>query len=126
MYEVSARKRWEIGAEEQTVDQLPLRSHENHIISWKKIREFLEAHPECEEARGTFDRWYKLVRKTPFENFGDVRRLFPSADQVGCRMVFNVGGNKFRVIAEFFYADSVILIRHVLTHKEYDEGKWKE
>jgi len=40
-------------------------------------------------------------------------------------IVFNIGGNKYRLIARIFYEDAVILIRHVLSHKEYDRGNWK-
>ena len=40
-------------------------------------------------------------------------------------MVFNIGGNKYRLIAQVYYNDAVVLIRHVLTHKEYDTGSWK-
>ena len=98
----------------------------NHVLSWRKFREFLESHPEHSAAGPTFDRWYKLVRQTQFRSFSDVRKLFPGADQVGHRIVFNLGGNKFRVIAEVRYEHAEILIRHVLTHKEYDQGKWKQ
>jgi mRNA interferase HigB len=101
-------------------------AHKNHIISWWKIREFLETHPEHGNAERVFDKWYQSVRTTRFANFGDVRRLAATASPVGKYVVFNVGGNKFRVITEIFYSDSVILIRHVLTHTEYDDDKWKE
>ena len=40
--------------------------------------------------------------------------------------VFNVKGNNFRLITESFYEDQTILVRHVLTHAEYDKGNWKK
>ena len=48
------------------------------------------------------------------------------ADHVGKLTVFNVGGNKVRVIAAIHYNRKRIYIRAVLTHEEYDRGRWKE
>ena len=56
----------------------------------------------------------------------DLRTAFPSADQVGRLTVFNIGGNKARLIAAIHYNRCKVYIRAVLTHQEYDEGKWKE
>jgi len=52
--------------------------------------------------------------------------VFPSADQVGHLTVFNIGGNKARLVAAIHYNRHKIYIRAVLTHDEYDRGKWKE
>jgi mRNA interferase HigB len=52
--------------------------------------------------------------------------MFPSADQVGKLTVFNIGGNKVRLMAAIHYNRKKIYIRAVLTHSEYDQGKWKE
>jgi mRNA interferase HigB len=51
---------------------------------------------------------------------------FPSADQVGKLTVFNIGGNKVRLIASVHYNRHKLYIRAVLTHAEYDQGKWKD
>lgn len=51
---------------------------------------------------------------------------FPGVDRVGKFTVFNIGGNKVRLIAAIHYNTGKIYIRHVLTHNEYDLGKWKE
>jgi mRNA interferase HigB len=56
----------------------------------------------------------------------ELRETFPGADQVGGLTVFNIGGNKVRLIAAIHYNRKIIYIRAVLTHREYDEGKWKE
>lgn len=59
--------------------------------------------------------------------------MFPWADQVGKLTVFNIGGNKVRLIAAIHYNRQKVYIQAVLTHSEYDvriasrrEGKWKE
>ena len=94
-----------------------------HVITRKRLNEFAEEHPD---AAPSLQHWYRLVRKTTFANFADLRRIFPHADQIGKFTVFNIGGNKTRLIAALHYNRSKIYIRHVLTHKEYDEGKWKK
>ena len=66
------------------------------------------------------------MRKSRISNFVQLREVFPQADQVGEFAVFNIGGNKVRLIAAVHYNRSKIYIRHVLTHQEYDTGKWKE
>ena len=94
-----------------------------HIISYKKFRDFITEHPD---AGSPLNSWYKIVDKANFENFNDVRKIFPSADQVKNFVVFNIGGNKYRLIVFIRYTQKMVFIRHVLTHSEYDKDKWKE
>ncbi len=92
-----------------------------HIISRKKLREFSANHPDAEVP---LNHWYNATRMTRWNNFADLRPTFGSADQVGKFVVFNIGGNKYRLIAQIYYTDAVILIRHILSHEEYDQRKW--
>jgi mRNA interferase HigB len=46
-------------------------------------------------------------------------------DKVGGRYVFNIGGNKFRLIAGIQFATQRLFVKTVLTHREYDKGDWK-
>lgn len=85
--------------------------------------EFAKQHPETGSA---LDHWYRIVKHTDFSSFVALRKTFPGADQVGRLTVFNIGGNKARLIAAVHYNRRTIYIRHVLTHKEYDKGTWKE
>lgn len=55
----------------------------------------------------------------------EARQDFPHADVVGPYTVFNIAGNRFRLIAKIDYRAKLILIRGILTHKEYDKGLWK-
>src|SRR5437899_3433147 len=79
--------------------------------------------PGC---KSSLARWYAIMRKSRFLNFVQLRETFPHADQVGKFTVFNIGGNKVRLVAAVHYNRSKIYIRHVLTHREYNAGKWKE
>lgn len=65
------------------------------------------------------------MRKARFANFVQLRQTFPHADVVGKFTVFDIGGNKVRLIAAVHYNRAKIYIRHVLTHEDYDKGKWK-
>jgi len=93
-----------------------------HIISQKALRDFWSEHAEAEQP---MRRWHGIAKRADWADFASVRRDFPHADLVGALVVFNVGGNKFRVIAEFNYEGRKVFIRAVLTHHEYDKGDWK-
>ncbi len=94
-----------------------------HIITRKRLIEFAKKHPDCSTA---LESWYRIVKHTDFMSFIELRQTFPSADKVGNLTVFNIGGNKARLIAAVHYNTHRIYIRHVLTHEEYDRGFWRE
>lgn len=94
-----------------------------HVITRKRLNEFAEKYPETKAA---LVKWYQLVKKTDFSSFAELRAIFPSADQVDKLTVFNVGGNKVRLVAAIHYNRKKVYIRAVLSHEEYDRGKWKE
>lgn len=93
-----------------------------HVISRKALRTFWERYPESEQP---LVRWHQIVERTIFANFADLRRTFPSADQVGRFVVFNIAGNKYRLVTSMHFNAQRVYIRHVLTHPDYDEGAWK-
>src|SRR5437868_14410852 len=92
------------------------------VISGKTLRIFREKHPDSQSA---IERWFKIMRHTPFETFAALRSTFPSADKVGQWIVFKIGGNKYRLIAVMHFNRGRFYVRHMLTHEEYDGGKWK-
>jgi mRNA interferase HigB len=94
-----------------------------HVISKKKLREFWEEHPR---AQAPLEAWYQVAKSAEWESFADVRKTFNTADQVGKFTVFDIGGNKYRLIAVIHSNRGKLYVRHVLTHAEYDEGKWKD
>lgn len=94
-----------------------------HIITRKRLNDFAAVHPD---AKAGLQHWYALMKAGSFESVADLRGVFPSADQVGKLTVFNIGGNKARLIAAIHYNRKRVYIRAILTHAEYDEGKWKE
>ncbi len=94
-----------------------------HIIARKRIHEFNQKHPGASEP---LERWYRIIKHSNFSAFTELRKTFPSADQVDRFTILNIGGNKYSLISYIVYALKRIYIRHIVTHSEYDKGKWKE
>ena len=69
--------------------------------------------------------WCSVARQSRWRTFADLRVTYPAADLVGKYIVFNIGGNKFRLIAVVHYNRAKVYIRRVLTHEEYNKGDWK-
>jgi mRNA interferase HigB len=83
--------------------------------------------PKCiPKTKTALIHWYDSVKRNDFSSFPHLKSMFPAADQVGKLTVFNIGGNKVRVIAAIHYNRKRVHIRAVLTHEEYDRGRWKE
>ena len=93
------------------------------LISRRPLKQFWGKYPDAETGLW---HWIKVVESAAWKNFADVRQVFGSADQVRKFVVFNIAGNKYRLIAVIHYDRQRCYIRHVLTHKEYDLGKWKK
>lgn len=94
-----------------------------HVISRKALRKFWQRDPDGEQP---LRRWHKLMTTTDFSSFAELRETFPSADMVDDLTVFNIGGNKYRLIASIHFNRHKVYIRHILTHLEYDQGNWKQ
>jgi mRNA interferase HigB len=94
-----------------------------HVITRKRLNEFANRYPETKTA---LVHWYRLIKQGHFSSFSELRSLFPSVDQVGKLTVFNVAGNKVRLIAAIHYNRNKVYIRSILTHEEYDENKWRK
>jgi len=93
-----------------------------HVISKKKILEFIKTHPK---SKTSLESWFKIVNSTDFKSIDEIRKVFPFADKVGKFTVFNISGNNYRLIAAIHYNRGKLYIRNILTHPEYDKGKWK-
>jgi len=93
-----------------------------HVITRKRLLDFATKHPNTSSA---LDAWYRIVKKSRITRFSDLRKIFPGADRAGNLTVFNIGGNKVRLIAAVHYNTQCLYVRYVLTHKEYDKDKWK-
>lgn len=93
-----------------------------HVITRKRLNEFAKEHPEVKSALA---KWYKTMKSVNPSSFAELKKYFGSADQVGGLTVFDIGGNKVRLVAAIHYNRSKIYIRYVLTHEEYNLNKWR-
>lgn len=92
------------------------------LISNKALREFAALHADAAQPLQDFRH---KVEKGSFGTFAELRAVFPAADKVGERFVFNIGGNRYRLVAGVDFAHRRVFIKAVLTHGEYDKEKWK-
>ncbi len=94
-----------------------------HVISLTKLKQFWRNNPNAEAG---LQYWYKLTCQHQWQSFNDLRQTFPSADFVNNFIVFDIGGNNFRLITYINFKQSKVFIRHILTHGEYDKENWKK
>lgn len=92
------------------------------LISNKALREFAAEHPDAEQPLQDFRR---RIEKGTFANFAELRATFGSVDKVGEVFVFNIGGNKYRLVAGVDFVHRRVFVKVVLTHAGYDKEKWK-
>jgi mRNA interferase HigB len=93
-----------------------------HIITFTRLKEFYEKYPDAEPSLRS---WNKLTKLACWQNFAQLRETFASADLVGKLTVFNIAGNKYRLITYIDYQSQKVFVRYVLTHAEYDRDSWK-
>lgn len=92
------------------------------IISKAAINEFSKTHKDALES---LLYWHGITKRATWKHLADVRVDFPHADAVDAFTVFNISGNKHRLISVIKYRWQIIYIRHILTHAEYDKGRWR-
>jgi mRNA interferase HigB len=96
------------------------------VISKARLRSFWEETGRG-DSQGPLRAWYTHVsnRTVAWHSWGDVKAEFGSASLVGNCVVFNIGGNKYRLVTRILYASQKVFILKVMTHAEYDEDAWK-
>ena len=93
-----------------------------NVVSHKAIRTFRQKY---RDAWSPLDRWYRVARRATWVSFAEVKQAFNTADFVAPYIVFDIGGNKYRLIAEINFSRRVLFIRGIMPHKEYVKGAWK-
>jgi mRNA interferase HigB len=92
-----------------------------HVISKHALAAFWLKHPA---ARAPLEAWYRLVKASAFWSFNELKKTFSTADYVPPFVIFDVGGNNFRVICAVHFDRQKLYIREVFTHAEYD--RWSK
>lgn len=97
------------------------------VISRSRLKEFWEV-PGHEDSEGPLRAWYTHVssRTVAWQGWADVKAEFGTASLVGNCVVYNIGGNKYRLVTRILYRSQKVFVLKVMTHEEYDRDKWKE
>jgi mRNA interferase HigB len=93
-----------------------------HVLAKPVLIAFWTKHPDAEHP---LTAWYRIMKTEVFADFNDLRTTFASADYLDGLTVFNIGGNKYRLIASIHYNRHKVYIREVLTHEAYSRDGWK-
>ena len=98
-----------------------------HLSSQKALREFEETHSA---AAAPLRAWFKLARHGRFADLAELKRIFAGVDMVPVMgrdfFVFNIGGNKYQLIAAIHFNTQRLFVRQIMTHSEYDTDRWKK
>ncbi len=92
------------------------------LISYRALREFADIHPQT---LGPLQGWRRVIETNRFDNWSGLKKVFNAVDKVGDLAVFNIGGNKYRLVAYLNFERQIIYVKAVMTHAEYDKGDWK-
>lgn len=92
------------------------------MLTKRTLQQFWMKHPDSKES---LLNWYNIVKKADWNNFADVKETYRSADIYEDYVIFNIGGNNYRLNVKIRYRIKRVYIRNVLTHKEYNKDKWK-
>lgn len=97
------------------------------IITETKLRDFwLDSDPsEGIRRQKAMREWISVVKRAEWSGFIDIRATFNHCDTYCNCTIFDVGGNKYRIIAKVAFGIKVVFIRYVFTHREYDEIDWQ-
>ncbi|HEY9701411.1 MAG TPA: type II toxin-antitoxin system HigB family toxin [Allocoleopsis sp.] len=93
-----------------------------HLIAVRKLRADTSLYPDV---KNPIETWYATIKKAQWSNLEDVRKIYRDAESVGNFTVFNIKGNRYRLIVGIDYQTQTIYYKYFLTHGEYDKNNWK-
>ena len=90
------------------------------VVSNKTLKLFAEKHPLAEKP---LQDWRKNIEKSHFDSFSDLKQMFNSVDKAGEYYVFDISGNRYRLIAAIHFNTQILYVREIMTHSSYN--RWK-
>lgn len=93
-----------------------------HLISAGKLKKAASKYPDV---TNTIKAFCKAIEQAQWQSLIDVQQIYRDAEAVGNFTVFNIKGNKYRLILDIDYEEQVAYFKYFLTRAEYDKGKWK-
>jgi mRNA interferase HigB len=93
-----------------------------HLIAISRLREAAAKFPDVAIQ---IEDWNEIVNIANWQNLTEVQQTYPSAEAVGNFTVFNIKGNRYRLIVSINYLKQIIYFKYFLTHAEYNKDNWK-
>ncbi len=94
-----------------------------NVISKRCLFEKAAKHPDAKVA---LQYWFDVARQADWSCLEDIRQTYPATDMVGVLAIFNIRGNRYRLVVRMSFRRRRIYIKEFLTHAEYDKGTWKK
>jgi mRNA interferase HigB len=92
------------------------------VVSNSALRTFAVDHPDADVP---LQGWRRVIEKNRFANWAALKAAFNTVDKVGELAVFDIGGNKYRLVAYIRFERQIVYVKAVLTHRDYDKGAWR-
>ncbi len=96
------------------------------VVGKGKLQDFWKKH---NPAKNSLERWFDITKETNWSSWPKLKMSFPSADMVktknGNFVVFNIGGNNYRLVTKIDFSETIVVVEDVMTHPEYSKNKWK-
>lgn len=93
------------------------------VVGRDIVQTFIHKYPD---SKSSLNAWGQAIERNHFRHFNDLKQTFGSVDYVKPYTVFNISGNKYRLIALLSYQTSTAMVEQILTHSEYDRAKWRK
>jgi mRNA interferase HigB len=93
-----------------------------HLIAISRLRTAASKYPD---AGNQIEDWDMIVKSATWQSLVEVQQTYSSAEAVGNFTVFNVKGNRYRLIVSIDYQKQIVYFKYFLTHAEYDKDNWK-
>jgi mRNA interferase HigB len=93
-----------------------------HLIAISRLRKDADKFPDIDIQ---IEDWNEIVKVASWQNLTEVQQTYSSAEAVGNFTVFNIKGNRYRLIVSINYSRQLIYFKYFLTHAEYDKDNWK-
>ncbi|MBN1807172.1 MAG: type II toxin-antitoxin system HigB family toxin [Sedimentisphaerales bacterium] len=98
------------------------------VLGKDKLQDFWNKH---NQAKKPLERWLSITENTNWDSWPKLKLSFPSADMVEAKsgnnyVVFDIGGNKYRLVTEIDFSGTLVIVEVVMTHPEYSKDKWKD
>ena len=90
------------------------------VIAKSTLREFWESKPQYADSEDALTAWHAICRRAQWQSPAEVKATFRSASFVRSNVVFNIAGNKYRLVVNISYSRQAIFVKFVGTHEQYD------